>query len=176
MRGKKVKCPNCGEKTPIMAEEEKVELKQRFEAEQAEERAKIAKARREALLGEEVTPSHYNHLRALANILLFFGYLTLIVAIVLGILYFLTDGKAFSGENKAFVLLLLCFVGGFVSFILYKAFAEIARLGADIGDSHSDTIEVLCELRDIMRSLAQRSLKSPQQKPPQNPPQQQQPK
>ncbi|MCX7702936.1 MAG: hypothetical protein N2234_02380 [Planctomycetota bacterium] len=166
MRGKKVKCPNCGEKTPIMAEEEKAELKQKYEAEMAEERAKIAKARREALMGEQVTPSHYNHLRILANILLFFGYLTLIVAVILGLLFFLTDGKAFVGESAPYILLLLFFIGGFISFIIYKAVAEVVRLFADIGDAHNDTIEVLCELRDIMRSLSQRSTKTAQPKPP----------
>lgn len=158
MRGKKVKCPYCGEKTPIIPEEEKKELEQKHEAALAEERAKIAKARREALLGEQVSPSHYNHLRGLANVLLFFGYITLIVAVLLGLMYFLTDGEVFlSKESVPYILLLVLFLAGFVIFVLHKTAAELTRIAADIGDSHTDTLQVLRELRDIMRALSQRA-------------------
>jgi len=163
MLGKKVKCPHCGEKTPIIPEEKRAELKQQHDAEVAEERAKIAKARREALLGEQVSPSHYNHLRSLAGVLLFFGYITLIVAVLLGIIYFLAGGTL-SETSTPYLFLLVLFLVGFLAFVFHKTAAELIRTAADIGDSHNDTLQVLRELRDIMRALSQRSKKTPQKK------------
>jgi len=48
MRGKRMACPNCGQKVRIVDEEQRKALELKMQKERAEERAKIAEARRVA--------------------------------------------------------------------------------------------------------------------------------
>jgi len=153
MRGKRMACPNCGQKVRIVDEEQRKALELKMQRERAEERAKIAEARREALLGERVVPSHYDNLRLLARVLALVGYLAAIVAAVFGLLYVMTNGSIFAGTASIVVLIVL-FVLAMLFFVVHKVAAEVVRLAADIGDAHNDALQLLKELRDIMRSLS----------------------
>ncbi len=153
MRGKRMACPNCGQKVRIVDEEQRKALELKMQKERAEERAKIAEARREALLGERVVPSHYDNLRLLARVLALVGYLAAIIAAVFGLLYVMTDGSIFAGTASIVVLIVL-FVLALLFFVIHKVAAEVVRLAADIGDAHNDALQLLKELRDIMRSLS----------------------
>jgi len=153
MRGKRMACPNCGQKVRIVDEEQRKALELRMQKERAEERAKIAEARREALLGKHVVPSHYDNLRLLARVLALVGYLAAIVAAVLGFLYVMTNGSIFT-SSASIVVLVALFVLALLFFVVHKVAAEVIRLAADIGDAHNDALQLLKELRDIMRSLS----------------------
>jgi len=153
MRGKRMACPNCGQKVRILDEEQRKALELRMQKERAEERAKIAEARREALLGKRVVPSHYDNLRLLARVLAMVGYLAAIVAAVFGFLYVMTNGSIFT-SSASIVVLIALFVLALLFFVVHKVAAEVLRLAADIGDAHNDTLQLLKELRDIMRSFS----------------------
>ena len=153
MRGKRMACPNCGQKVRIVDEEQRKALELKMQKERAEERAKIAEARREALLGERVVPSHYDNLRLLARVLALVGYLAAIIAAVFGLLYVMTNGSIFAGTASIVVLIVL-FVLAMLFFVVHKVAAEVVRLAADIGDAHNDALQLLKELRDIMRALS----------------------
>ncbi|RKY14570.1 MAG: hypothetical protein DRP82_03760 [Planctomycetota bacterium] len=153
MRGKRMACPNCGQKVRILDEEQRKALELRMQKERAEERAKIAEARREALLGKRVVPSHYDNLRLLARVLAMVGYLAAIVAAVFGFLYVMTNGSIFT-SSASIVVLIALFVLALLFLVVHKVAAEVLRLAADIGDAHNDTLQLLKELRDIMRSLS----------------------
>jgi len=105
------------------------------------------------LLGERVVPSHYDNLRLLARVLALVGYLAAIIAAVFGLLYVMTDGSIFAGTASIVVLIVL-FVLALLFFVIHKVAAEVVRLAADIGDAHNDALQLLKELRDIMRSLS----------------------
>lgn len=153
MRGKKIACPNCGQKTRIVDEEQRKSLEARYQRERAEERAKIAEARREALLGGRVVPSHYDNLRLLARALAFIGYLAAITAAVFALFYVMTGGGSIFEGPATVVVLISLFVLALLFLIVHKVMAEIVRLAADIGDAHNDSIQLLKELRDLMRTF-----------------------
>jgi len=152
MRGKKMPCPNCAQKVRIVDEEQRKALEAKYQKERAEERAKIAEARREALLGERVVPSHYDNLRLLARVLALVGYIAAIISAVFGLLYVITGAEIFASPATVVVLISL-FVLALLFLIVHKVMAEVARLAADIGDAHHDSLQLLRELRDLMRSL-----------------------
>ena len=154
MRGKRMACPNCGQKVRAVDDEQLKALEARYQRERAEERAKIAAARREALLGERVVPSHYDNLRLLARALSFVGYLAAVVAAIFGLLYVITGGGAFFASPATVVVLISLFVLALLLLVVHKVMAELVRLAADIGDAHNDSLQLLKELRDLMRSLS----------------------
>ena len=65
----------------------------------------------------------------------------------------MTNGSIFAGTASIVVLIVL-FVLAMLFFVVHKVAAEVVRLAADIGDAHNDALQLLKELRDIMRSLS----------------------
>ncbi|RKY13032.1 MAG: hypothetical protein DRP63_10070 [Planctomycetota bacterium] len=72
---------------------------------------------------------------------------------MLGFLYVMTNGSIFT-SSASIVVLVALFVLALLFFVVHKVAAEVIRLAADIGDAHNDALQLLKELRDIMRSLS----------------------
>ena len=159
MKGKKISCPKCNKKTRVVtpleltvedarnqhAEKDATKEKKKPAPEKPEEKA--AGAKQEAPLPSS-PGTRYPSLRALGALLTCLAYLLALLALAVGVLLYLKTGT----QNN-----LLYIFGGViaavVAFIVFKVFAEAAKLGADLGDMESRMIGLLFELRDKLDNL-----------------------
>ena len=92
--------------------------------------------------------TRYPALRALGALLTALAYLLALLALAIGVLlYFRT------GAEKNLLYIFGGVIAAAVSFIVFKVFAESAKLGADLGDMESRMIQLLFELRDKLDNL-----------------------
>lgn len=182
MKGKKVTCPTCDKKTRVLTELElSIEnARRKHEASAAAEPAeKSEAASKKQRLGtvmpggaaqpgppasQSASPqapppvgtvrepaaisSRYQSLRALGAVFTFLAYLLGASGVAAGIILFANDGT-----EGGLLKLLALFVGSVIALSLFKLLSDLARLGADIGDTELKMLHLLVELRESLDKL-----------------------
>ncbi len=168
--GRKVKCPACGAKTPVLGEEERVRL-ETHEREQAswrseqESRIKLIEEAiklKEKSRGEDISFSldrirNYQHgsvsrlgkLRAFSSFCILSAYLgsALLLGMAVALVYLFKLGTV-PNIGSLVLGLLGVLVLNIAYFVTMKFIAEISLVLADIGDYQLDTKNLLLDLRE----------------------------
>jgi hypothetical protein len=159
MKGKKISCPKCNKKTRVITpleltvEDARNKHAGKTEAEKEEPAPEEPAEKAPAAVQEDAPPpgspgTRYPALRALGALLTALAYLLALLALAVGVLLYLR-----TGAEKNLLYIFGGVIAAAVSFIVFKVFAESAKLGADLGDMESRMIQLLFELRDKLDNL-----------------------
>ena len=174
--GKKIKCPNCGTKVPVLSPDQQ-KAKEAWQREQAErlelletmeerEKQKTMGASYAHELGTGLEPvrnfnpgavSRFRKLRALSSFLLLGAYLMSALTLGAGvILFYLYQAEIIANVFLLSLSLVGVALGLVLFFCCFKFLGELSWLLADIGDHQLDVRNLLLDLRDDLDRMKAR--------------------